>query len=160
MIHQRYFSDDPKFNRIVKNLLTIAIVIIVNSQLFIVNSQEVGGNKSFIKSIQGTWAFTESGADLWLKVVIKGKTLKAYAAYPNSGKFITKSTQKIQEVRIIYRKNNDRGLKSESFAQIRNSTLSNDRIYSGIADGKQYIIFGKKDSPKLIRVSSDFNPWE
>jgi hypothetical protein len=145
---------------IIKNLLSIALVIAVSSRLFVLNSQEAGYNKSFIKSIQDTWAFTESGADLWLKVVIKGKTLKAYAAYPNSVKFIAKSTQKIQEVRIIYRKNNDRGLKSESFAQIRNSTLSNDRIYSGFTDGKQYITFGKKDSPKLIRVTSDFNPWE
>lgn len=142
-----------------KRLLIFLTVIIIHSHSGI-KSQDAEDNFSFIKSIQGTWAYTEDGAELWLKVVIKGHTLKGYAAYPKSGKFIAESSNKIREVQLKYRSKVDKRLKSESYAQIRKSTLSNDRIYLGIDEGKPYIVFGDEDAPKLIKVPSNFNPWK
>jgi len=110
-------------------------------------------------SLQGTWVFTDPEAELWMKVVIKGRTLTGYAAYPESGKFIAESAHKIREVRLVYKSNINRNLKSETFAQIRKSTLTSDRIYLNYEGDQPYLVFGEKDSPKLVRVKEDFDPW-
>lgn len=141
-----------------KELLISILVILIHSHS-IIKSQDYENDSSFLRSIQGTWAYTENGAELWLKVVIKGHTLKGYAAYPSSGEFIAESTHKIRVVKLIYKSNVDRNKKSESFAQIRKSTLSDDRIYLITNDGNKYIVFGKKDALKLMEVPSDFDPW-
>lgn len=112
-----------------------------------------------MESLQGTWAFTGPEAELWMKVVIKGRTLKGYAAYPESGKFIAESVHKIREVRIVYKSNINRNLKSETFAQIRESTLTSDRIYLFYDGDQPYLVFGDKDSTRLVRVPGDFDPW-
>ncbi len=112
-----------------------------------------------MESLQGTWAYTEPGAELWMKVVIKGRTLTGYAAYPESGKFIAESAHKIREVRLVYKSNINRNLKSETFAQIRESTLSSDRIYLNYEGTQPYLVFGTKNSPRLVRVAADFDPW-
>lgn len=116
-------------NCIMKKLLIIALVALVHFQSFVLKSQEIKDDSSFLKSIQGTWAFTENDAALWMKVVIKGNTLKGYAAYPNSGKFTVGTTKKIRLIKLVYKSNFNNNLKSESFAQIGESTLSADRIY-------------------------------
>lgn len=142
-----------------KKFLVVILAILIHSNT-VIKSQDNEDDSSFIKSIQGTWAYCENGAELWLKVVIKGHNLKGYAAYPNSGKFTAESKHKIRVVKLIYRSNTNRNLKSEYFAQIRNSTLADDRIYLGTKDGKNYIVFGNKDSQKLMKVQTDFNPWK
>jgi len=121
--------------------------------------QDSSGKASLIQSLQGTWVFIEPEAALWMKVVIKGRTLTGYAAYPESGKFIAESAHKIREVRLVYKSNINRNLKSETFAQIRESTLTSDRIYLNYEGDKPYLVFGDKDSPRLVRVPGDFDPW-
>lgn len=143
-----------------RKLLLLAIVFLIQFQSVTLKSQEISDNSSFLKSIQGTWAYTEKGAELWMKAVIKRNTLKAYAANPNSGKFTAEATKKIRVVKLVYRSNYNSELKSESFAQIGESALSADRIYSGIIDGERYIVFGNRDSVKFMKVPSDFNPWQ
>lgn len=121
--------------------------------------QSNSGKASFMESLQGTWAFTDPEAELWMKVVIKGRTLTGYAAYPESGKFIAESVHKLREIRLVYRSNVNKNLKSESFAQIRKSTLTRDRLYLYYEEDQPYLVFGDKDSPKLVRVPGDFDPW-
>lgn len=112
-----------------------------------------------MESLQGTWAFTEPGAGLWLKVVIEGRTLKGYAGYPESGKFTAESVHKLREVRLVYKSNINRSIRTESFAQIRKPTLTSDRLYIHYEGDQPYLVFGEKNSPKLVRVKADFNPW-
>jgi len=142
-----------------KKLLILAIVALVHSQSFFLESQEIKDDSYFLKSIKGTWAYTENNAAIWMQVVIKGNTLKGYAANPNSGKFTAEATKKIRVIKLVYKSNFDSNLKSESFAQIGESNLSADRIYSGIIDGEKYIFFGNMDSAKFMKVPSDYNPW-
>jgi hypothetical protein len=143
-----------------KKLLIFTIVALIYFQSFILESQEIINGSSFLKSMQGTWAFAEKDAALWMKVVIKGNRLKGYAAYPNSGKFTAEATKKIRVIKLVYKSNFNSNLKSESYVQIGESTLLADRIYTGIIDGKKYIIFGNRDSAKFMKVPSDFNPWK
>ncbi|MDX9947081.1 MAG: hypothetical protein RBS38_06915 [Bacteroidales bacterium] len=137
-------------------LVIIVFLICYYSNAF---CQSKSGKTSFIDSLQGTWVFTGPEAELWMKVVIKGRTLTGYAAYPESGKFIAESAHKIREVRIVYKSNINRNLKSETFAQIRESTLTSDRIYLNYEGDQTYLVFGDKDSPRLVRVPEDFDPW-
>lgn len=137
-------------------LVVIAILIYPYSNTY---CQGKPRKESFMESLQGTWAFTGPEAELWIKVVIKGRTLKGYAAYPESGKFIAQSVHKIREVRIVYKSNINRNLKSETFAQIRESTLTSDRIYLFNEGDQPYLVFGDKDSTRLVRVPGDFDPW-
>jgi hypothetical protein len=139
---------------------TFFIALLVYPHLSAFEGQDIKDDSSFLKSIQGTWAYTESGADLWLKVVIKGKTLKAFAAYPDAGKFTAESERKIRVVKLVYKSKLNPGLKSESFAQIGDSFIADNRLYSGTVNGEKYISFGDRDAPKLMKVPSDFNPWE
>lgn len=143
-----------------KKLLILAIFTLIHLQSFIIESQVIKDDSSFLKSLQGTWTYTENDAALWMKVIIKGNTLNGYAAYPNSGKFTAKETKKIRVVKLVYKSNINSNLKSESFAQIGESTLSTDRIYSGTIDGKKYIVFGNRDSAKFMKVPSDYDPWK
>lgn len=122
-------------------------------------SQRHSDDVSFMESLQGTWAYTEPGAELWMKVVIEGHTLKGYAAYPESGKFIAESVHKLREVRLVYKSNINRNLKTESFVQIRKPTLTSDRIYLNYEGDKPYLLFGEKNSPRLVKVKADFDPW-
>lgn len=137
-------------------LLFVSIIIFYYSNTY---CQRSSGKASFIDSMQGTWAYTEPGAGLWIKVEIKGRNLKGYAAYPESGKFITESVHKLREVRLVYKSNINRNIKTESFAQIRKPTLTSDRLYIYYEGDKPYLVFGEKNSPKLVRVSADFDPW-
>ncbi len=142
----------------VMRLLFLIFVLIIHSQT-IIYGKKAEGRISFIKLLQGTWAYTEPEAKLWLKVVIKGHTLTGYAAYPGSGKFIAESEYKIREVKLVYRSNTNRDKKSETFAQIRKSSLTNDRIYLNHEGEQPYIVLNGKDSPRLKKVESDFDPW-
>ncbi len=101
-----------------------------------------------MESLQGTWAFTEPGAELWMKVVIEGRKLKGYAAYPESGKFTAESVHKLREVRLVYKSNVNRNLKSETFAQIRQATLTSDRNYLNYQGDQPFLVFGEKDLTK------------
>jgi hypothetical protein len=143
-----------------KKLLIFTIVALIHFQSFILESQEINYGSSFLKSMQGTWAFAEKDATLWMKVVIKGNRLKGYAAYPNSGKFTAEATKKIRVIKLVYKSNFNSNLKSESYAKIGESTLLANHINTGIIDGKKYIIFGNRDSAKFMKVPSDFNPWK
>lgn len=141
-----------------RKVLPIIVVFLIYSYSDIY-CQSQSQKASFMESLQGTWAFTGPEAELWMKVVIKGRTLKGYAAYPESGKFIAESVHKIREVRIVYKSNINRNLKSETFAQIRESTLTSDRIYLFYEEDQPYLVFGDKDSTRLGRVPGDFDPW-
>lgn len=140
-----------------KVVLVIAVILICSYS--IAYCQSNSGKTSFMESLQGTWVFTEPEAELWMKVVIKGRTLTGFAAYPESGKFIAESAHKIREVRLVYKSNINRNLKSETFAQIKESTLTSDRIYLNYEGDQPYLVFGDKDSPKLVRVPGDYDPW-
>lgn len=142
----------------VKKVLLI-ITILLNYSYSNIYCQSNSGKASLMESLQGTWAFTDPEAELWMKVVIEGRTLTGYAAYPGSGKFIAESAHKLREVRLVYRSNVNRNLKSETFVQIRESTLTSDRIYLNYEGNQPYLVFGTKNSPKLVRVAADFDPW-
>jgi hypothetical protein len=142
----------------VKRVLLLLFIVIILSPINLYG-QIPEGRSSFIKSLQGTWAYTEPGAGLWLKVVIKGHRLTGYAAYPGSGKFVAESEYRIREVTLVYKSNIRRDNKSETFAQIRKPTLTNDRIYLRYEGEQPYIVFSGKDSQKLKKVASDFDPW-
>ena len=60
---------------------------------------------------------------------------------------------------MVYKSNIRRDNKSETFAQIRKPTLTNDRIYLRYEGEQTYIVFSGKDSQKLKKVASDFDPW-
>lgn len=141
-----------------KKVLLVIIVLLIYSYSNIY-CQGNSGKASFLDSLQGTWAFTNPEAKLWMKVVIKGRTLTGYAAYPESGKFIAESAHKIREVRLVYKSNINRNLKSETFVQIRESSLTSNRIYLNYEGDQPYLVFGEKNSPRLVRVKEDFDPW-
>lgn len=143
-----------------KKILLFSFFILVQVWFSVLVCQENDNNSSFIRSIQGTWAYSESGADLWMKVVIKRRKLKAFAAYPEAGRYTAESVRRLKEVRLVYKGKRGAGTYTESFAQIVDAELSDDRIYLRIIDGNRYLVFGKKESQRFMKVREDYDPWK
>jgi hypothetical protein len=143
-----------------KRALLLSFIIFIKISSHVLEGQENGDNSSFIRSIQGTWAYSESGADLWMKVIIKGHRLKAYAGNPGSGRYTAESSVRFREVTLVYKTRKESSKENESFAQIINPELTDDRIYLRTIEGNKFLVFGQNETRRFIKVPEDFNPWK
>lgn len=145
-----------------KRSFVLMLVFLMHSQLFTLKSQDFKDDPLVLQSMQGTWAFTKSGADPWYKVVIKGDTFSYYVAHPSSGEFFNTVTVKIvQSGKVSTRSNVDGKLITESLIKVSESDLSFYYVYLEIVNGKNTIVLGNsQDAPRLVKVASTFNPWK